>query len=410
MVLGALALAVAGRVLGLIELYVLGAGVAALLAVGILTVLCRRPSLTASRHVEPARVHVGGESRVDLVVTNRARLRSPVVAVRDSYDRAPSPGPTAPSRAETPARHAKFLLAPIASGGSDLASYRLPADRRGRFVLGPLRVERQDAFGLAGRKADVAPAIELTVYPAVDHVVEMAPARGHRPSTTQPATTGPSGEDFATLRAYEVGDDLRQVHWPSTARLDELMIRQLDHPLEGHATVLLDVRAGVHSDETFERAISAAASLLVACSRAGTLVRLATTDGLDSGFGTGQAHLDAIMDRLAVAEPAAGDHLAGVVGTLSKSRHGGPCAFVSTDALKSEDLALSARIQSRRRPLAVVLFGGTGVEATPGGGDIERRGSATTIVRVAPSEAFAAVWNRLMARRPAGVPAAKGWG
>src|SRR5206468_2058781 len=153
--------------------------------------------------------------------------------------------------------------------------------------LGPLEAQRADPFGLVSRTTHIAPAVELTVYPAIEAVTAMAPARGHRPAATQPATPGPSGEDFATLRAYEVGDDLRQVHWPSTAKLDELMIRQLDHPLEGHATVLLDLRASVHTEASLERAVSGAASVLVACSRSGSLVRLATTEGIDSGFGTG---------------------------------------------------------------------------------------------------------------------------
>nr|MDQ6928213.1 DUF58 domain-containing protein [Actinomycetota bacterium] len=353
-------------------------------------------NLRAARQVRPARVHVGDESTVDLVVENPNRFRSPVVTIRDAFDGG--------------ARQARFLLAPIPAGGRETASYRLPADRRGRFELGPLEAHRADPFGLVSRTTHIAAAVELTVYPAIDTVVEMVPARGYRQATTQPATAGPTGEDFATLRAYEVGDDLRQVHWPSTARLDELMIRQLDHPLEGHATVLLDLRADVHTDETLERAVSAAASVLVACSRRHSLVRLATTEGVDSGFGTGTAHIDAILERLAVAEVGDGDHLAGVVGALSRSRHGGPSAFVGTDALAAGDLGLVARLQSRRRPLAVVLFGRDDV---PGGStrSADHATLATTIVNVATSEPFAASWNRAMARGAARrLPVAQGWG
>jgi uncharacterized protein (DUF58 family) len=186
------------------------------------------------------------------------------------------------------------------------------------------------------------------------------------------------------------------------------MIRQLDHPLEGHATVLLDLREHVHTEESLERAVSAAASVLVACSRSGSLVRLASTEGLDSGFGTGKAHIDAVMERLAVAEAGDGDRLAGVVGAMSRSRHGGPTAFIGTDALTPGDLGLVARLQSRRRPVAVVLFER---EDTPGRSDattgINRAGTATNIVHVRPSESFAATWNRATARGASGRQSAR---
>jgi uncharacterized protein (DUF58 family) len=201
------------------------------------------------------------------------------------------------------------------------------------------------------------------------------------------------------------------VHWPSTAKLDELMIRQLDHPLEGHATVLLDLRAVVHTETSLERAVSAAASILVACSRRSSLVRLATTEGVDSGFGTGAAHIDAILERLAVAEAGEGDHLPGVVGALSRSRHGGPSAFIGTDALDSGDLGLVARLQSRRRPLAVVLFARDDTRRADDGPAVDRATGATTIVRVPRSESFATSWNRAMARGATGrQPVARGWG
>ncbi|MDQ6910789.1 MAG: DUF58 domain-containing protein [Actinomycetota bacterium] len=393
---GAVALAVAGRVLGVLELFVLAAGAGGLVVAGAATITVRRANLRATRRMRPARVHVGDESTVDLVVENPARTRSPVVTIRDCFDGG--------------ARQARFLLAPLAAGGRETASYRLPADRRGRFELGPLEAERSDPFGLVSRTTPIADATDLTVYPAIEKVSEMPASRGHRQTTTQPATTGPTGEDFATLRAYEVGDDLRQVHWPSTARLDELMIRQLDHPLEGHATVLLDLRVLAHTETSLERAVSAAASVLVACSRRGSLVRLATTEGIDSGFGTGAAHIDAILERLAVAEAGDGDHLAGVVGALSRSRHGGPSAFIGTDALGSGDLGLVARLQSRRRPLAVVLFGRHDTRRASDAPVVDRAASGTTIVRVSPSEPFATRWNRAMAGTTARQPVARGWG
>ena len=70
-----------------------------------------------------------------------------------------------------------------------------------------------------------------------------------------PNAVARSGEDFYALRPYVVGDDLRRVHWPSTARHDELMVRQDELPWQGRATVLLDVRRGAHARDPRARGL-----------------------------------------------------------------------------------------------------------------------------------------------------------
>jgi uncharacterized protein (DUF58 family) len=107
------------------------------------------------------------------------------------------------------------------------------------------------------------------------------------------------GDEFHSLRPYVMGDDLRRVHWPSTARRDELTVRQDERHQQGRTTVLLDVRRAVHTEESFERAVSAAASLLVAAIRRGDEVRLVATDGTDSGYGAGPSSVSAMLEYLA---------------------------------------------------------------------------------------------------------------
>ena len=135
-----------------------------------------------------------------------ARRRSPVLTLRDALAGGP--------------RQARFLLPPLAPGQSDQASYRLPADRRGVFAIGPLEAERSDPFGLARRSSAIAPVAELTVYPRIDRVRPLpdSPGRDRHHTTPRAAAVGLTGEDFYALRAYQQGDDLRRVHWPSTAQ------------------------------------------------------------------------------------------------------------------------------------------------------------------------------------------------
>ena len=307
-VIGAAVLVLAGRSLGLVELYVLAAGSLGLVVGGAVYVLTRHPDLEASRQLNPPRVHVGDNSRVELSIRNRSRRRSPVLALRDALAGGP--------------RQARFLLPPLAPGQTDSASYRLPADRRGVFTIGPLEAERSDPFGLARRSSAIAPVAELTVYPRIDRVRPLpdSPGRDRHHTTPRAAAVGLTGEDFYALRAYQQGDDLRRVHWPSTARRDEIMIRQNEVPWQGRATIVLDIRARLHTDASLEAAVSAAASVITACWQHGSVVRLVTTDGVDSGFGSGPGHLEVILARLAVLAPV-GD--AGPGPRLARAQPGG---------------------------------------------------------------------------------------
>jgi uncharacterized protein (DUF58 family) len=93
------------------------------------------------------------------------------------------------------------------------------------------------------------------------------------------------GEDDAATREYRRGDDLRRVHWRSTARTGELMVRREEQPWDSRATVVLDTRVGAHRGEgptaSFEWAVSAAASIAMHLRQAGYKVRLVTGSGVD---------------------------------------------------------------------------------------------------------------------------------
>ncbi len=108
---GAMTLLVAGRVFGIFEMFVLGTGAAGLVVAGAVTVLRRRVDLDATRSVRPSRIHVGADSRVELVVTNRGHRASPVIAVRDTLALQPgSTGDGGSPRQPDGARPGSFLL------------------------------------------------------------------------------------------------------------------------------------------------------------------------------------------------------------------------------------------------------------------------------------------------------------
>jgi uncharacterized protein (DUF58 family) len=95
------------------------------------------------------------------------------------------------------------------------------------------------------------------------------------------------GDDDAATREYRNGDDLRKVHWRSTARVGKLMVRREERPWQSRATVLLDTRSGAHRGDgpgsSLEWAISAVASVGVHAARRGFSVHLMTDGGLAAG-------------------------------------------------------------------------------------------------------------------------------
>jgi uncharacterized protein (DUF58 family) len=326
-----MALVAAGRLFGIFELYLLGAGGAAIVIAAAVQVGHTRLRLDVARELHPPRVHVGGPSRVELRIANRGARRTPLLTLRDPVG---------------DGRSAAVVVAPLGAGETVRATYRLPTDRRGILRVGPLAVEVADPFGLASASTRGAPTTELTVWPAIDDVPSLPHTSGDDPhgGADHPNALSAAGDDFYALRAYVLGDDLRHVHWRSTARHDELMVRQDEMPWQGRATVLLDTRADAHTDETFERAVSAAASIVVACSKRRFILRLVTTGGDDSGSGAGAAHVEQILERLATVHTDRSGHLAGAATALRRAGAAGGALTVLLGG-RAEDAEVVARLR-----------------------------------------------------------------
>jgi uncharacterized protein (DUF58 family) len=295
---------IGSRVLGLVQLVVL-AGIGVLLLVVAATWVRVHPALlVAHRHLRE-RLQVGVDGRVDVVVESAAPRRLPTLAVADAFDRG--------------RRSARFLLAPLEPGEAARAAYRLPTERRGRFELGPLRVTVSDPFGMASRTTRVLGNEEVIVFPRVHEIIPLPEIGGDELDRDMPRAHGrldPGGE-FLNLRDYEPGDDLRRVHWRSTARRQRLMVRQNEARRRTPVLVLLDVRRSSHDHVSFERAVEAAASVVNACERAGRPWELVLSTGALIGA-SGRRHLTSVMDELAVVEPHGGDGF-GIIATRRRA-------------------------------------------------------------------------------------------
>jgi uncharacterized protein (DUF58 family) len=393
---GGTALVVTARLLGIAELYVFGGVTLALVVVAIGYVRLIRLDLQVDRTVHPSHVHAGQLSRVEVRIRNVRGVPTPVLRLRD-----PVSGTAG----------ADLLVPPLDQGAVSTASYRLPTDRRGIIKVGPLRVVVGDPFGLAQANTTAAPQVEVTVYPVVEDIRPVPYTSGTDPlaGTLHPHALGRVGDDFYALRPYVVGDDLRRIHWPSTARHDELLVRQQEQPWQGRTTVLLDVRRASQDLAAFEAAVSAAASIVSANGARHDLVRMLTTDGADSGFGAGTGHTQALLEHLAVVQPSGAASLRALLDLIQRDGQGALVVVVSQTT--GDELKATARLRQRFGLVMVVQVdrgraGGTASPADPGSAAELPTAAGASLVRVVPGTTFATVWDRaLTAQRQLGATA-----
>jgi uncharacterized protein (DUF58 family) len=156
------------------------------------------------------------------------------------------------------------------SGRRLVVRYVLERVPRGRYVFEDVRVELSDPFLLERVVAPLPPPGALLVYP---RLVEL----GSLFSEAGPASQGgrrlllrrQSGFEVHGVREYEQGESLRRVHWPSTARRGQLMVKELEDTPRDEVAVVLDADARTEVGESFEVQVRAAGSLVQAHVRRG---------------------------------------------------------------------------------------------------------------------------------------------
>lgn len=372
--LGAAAvMALAAYLFGIQELYCTALAAAVLAGSALMRVRAAGWDVGITRQVHPARIQAGQEATVELTVVNAGPRRTPPLDARDGFDGG--------------RRWARFAIAPLIPGERRSTTYRLPANRRGVYHLGPLELRMSDPFGLAQRTRLTAPDTSLTVHPFYE-VVAIHGLSSHRDDDRRlpRSTVGHGGQEFYTLREYVPGDDLRRVHWASTARVDHLVIRQPDSLRRGRLTVIADARDEVHAGDSLEQVMSAAASLTVSCLVAGLQVRVVTTGGFDSGHSSGRSATTALLDGLAGAE------LHRSVPGVSPFRTAGrldPIVLVTTDRAASRDLESAIGIGGAAGT-TVVAFETAGPSAQPAG---DRPTGPVRFIRVPLGGSFRAAWT-----------------
>ncbi|HSA50326.1 MAG TPA: DUF58 domain-containing protein [Yinghuangia sp.] len=348
-----IAAAVCAVVLGQRDLLRVGFLLAAMPLVAVLVVARTRHLVTSTRLLEPGRVAAGAEAQVRLRVDNVSRIPTGLLMLEDHVPYVLGSRP-------------RFVLDRIEPHGHRQVAYRVRSDLRGKFTVGPLRLRLADPFGMCELTRSFAARDLLVVTP----VVQRLPAvdlggewTGYGDGNSRSLAS--AGEEDVVPREYRHGDDVRRVHWRSTARRGELMVRREEQSWQNQATLLLDTRPSAHRGEgpssSFEWAVSTAASIGVHLCRRGYTTHLIAADGTQlagtpEGLRVAPAETETfLLDALAVVETGTVESLDGAEMTLRQPGREGMAVAVLANLTEEDTRRLARSRSASGRGLAVVL-------------------------------------------------------
>ncbi|MFF4614559.1 DUF58 domain-containing protein [Nonomuraea jabiensis] len=331
--------------LGENDLFRIGVLVTALPLLAAMVVARTRYRLSCARRLDPPRAEVGGEATVTLRLENVTRLPTGLLLIEDTVPYALGVRP-------------RFVLDRVESRGVREIDYRVRSDLRGRYTIGPLSVRIADPFGLVELTRSFTISDTLVVTPhvaALPHVRLSGEWTGGGDSRTR--SVAAAGDDDVAPREYRQGDDLRRVHWRSTARRGELMVRREEQQWQSRGALLLDTRRYAHRGEgprsSFEVAVSAAASIGVHLAREGLGLRLVTDQGAEHLTDTGLSW--SLLDTLAVVRHSPARSLEMGVSALRQGGGDGLIVAVLGDLDPEEARELARLRHSGITAVAVML-------------------------------------------------------
>ncbi|GIJ80238.1 Protein of unknown function DUF58 [Micromonospora phaseoli] len=367
------------------ELLLLGAAAGAAVVIAVV-IAAQRPRLVVRRQADPDRVARGEPATMTLTVRNAGRLRAASLLATDRCGDRVVPVPV-------------LRLRP---GADTTVSYDVPTSRRGVVPVGPLRVTRRDPLGLVVLARSYGDSVPVWVHPRI-HPLSAVPTGAGRSLDGRIDAVPHGSITFDSLREYVVGDELRRVHWRTSARVGELMVRENVDTSLPRIVVLLDNRAVAHPDrvdgvaESFESACEAAASVLTAAFREDLPVVLlfvaaqgaSGVPGESPGQGESAESAGGVdsggpLDRLAAVSLTGAGTLASAVARLRRDRLG-DTLVVLTGPGGREDLGHVGALGGAYRSVVVGVFGA--VEPTPPGA------AGLVVVDSADGAAFAAEWD-----------------
>ena len=338
-----------------------------------------RYRLSCVRRLVPPRLPAGQSAEMTIKLANVSRLRTGLLLCEDTVPYALGSRP-------------RFVIQGIGGGGNREFRYQLGSDTRGKYTIGPLTVRVADSFGLVSITRAFSTTSTLTVTPRIIPLAR-PPLGGNWLGDSEHGkrSIAASGEDDVAPRAYRTGDGLHRVHWRSTARHGELMVRREEQYWRNTASIFLDTRRSAYAGPLFELAVTAAASVGVHLAGEGFDARFVTDAGEVPRQG---AFRDTLLDTLAIIRPSRAGGIG--VGIEALSAAGGQIIAIVGQLTAAEARELAAARRGTAPGLALLLLPADRDWAGRGAECAQIMAAAGWRVAIVPDAArLAAAWQEL---------------
>jgi hypothetical protein len=368
-----------------------------------------RHRLGLARVVTPPRVTAGQAATVELSLSNEGRTPTGLLLLEEHVPYTLGVRP-------------RFVIDRMGSRWRRTVTYVVRSDVRGKFRLGPMSVRVADSFGLVELDRTFSSSTDLVVTPMVVTLppVPLAGVWTGSGDNRPRDFAGGSAEDV-TVREYRRGDDLRRVHWRSSAHTGELMVRREEQPWQSRATLFVDNRKHVHRGagpaSSLEYAVTAAASIAMHLTQRGFRVRLVTADGGESGqawheHGALDGEAGAILESLAVLTMTTRVDINS--SWLADTHSTGLLVAVLGQVMPSDRAVLGRMRHAASSPLAITLDVDrwAGAAATTGPTPAVRllSGHGWRAVSAGPADLLPTVWKQLaLTGGRQSAPSTSGW-
>jgi uncharacterized protein (DUF58 family) len=193
---------------------------------------------------------------------------------------------------------------------------------RGHYRLGPVVVIGSDPMGFFLRPRESGPATEVIVYPRPLPIPNpyLHGLSSYRLSELRTAPLAGATQEFYGIRPYQYGDDLRRIHWKSTARTGRLAIKEYEQRVSASAVIVLDLGQAAHrgqgAQSSLEYAVTIAASLAQHVASMGNSLSIISTnaEGFFLPMDRGEHQLHKALEHLAVVRADGAADFAAALG------------------------------------------------------------------------------------------------
>ena len=300
------------------------------------------------RNVSALQVEAGDTAQVEVEIGNAGK-RTGTLLLEEELSPALGPPP-------------RFVVEPMAAGTTMRRTYQIYAESRGRYPVGPLHVRVGDPLGMVDFDQSLPSTASILVTPRTEPLPRIALTgrwAGAGDNRTRDLLGG--GSPDVTIREYRLGDDLRRIHWPTSARAGELMVRREEQQWQSRCTLLIDNRRISHRGygpaSSMERAVSITASIMRNLVAQDFEVRLVSATGRSSSHGwhqgTGGVNLPEQLERLALMTMTRHEHLS--TDWIEDTDHGGMLLAVLGNLNDTDQDLLAGMAAAGDSAYAVVL-------------------------------------------------------